>query len=394
MPGRKPMAALMRRGEAILDDAAQRSRESLRTRFGRLRRTLVPIIQSAAAAGLAWLIATRVVGHPQPFFAPIAAVLSLGVSLGQRLRRSVELIVGVALGILVADLLIGVIGRGAWQISLVVFLAMAGAVLLGGGPLLVNQGAASAVLLVALVPATSTGAAATSRFVDALTGGAVGLLVNAILLPTNPIVIARRAANPVIDELAGTLEDIANALELHSREAASAALSRARRIEGSLGELRDALAAGSEIARIAPVRWRTRGHLFWYVDAAPHLDHAVRNVRVLARRALVVIRVGESVDPRLPLAIRRLAEAVRTLRNELAKGTEPLATRRGLLDAAQMATATLGSLGFSGNVIVAQIRSAAADLLQATGVERADIDKIFASGGSPGPGPGPGSGAT
>jgi len=376
---------LVRRGEEFLDDVAQRSRESMGTRLRRLAHTFVPIVQSALAAALAWFVATRLIGHPQPFFAPIAAVLSLGVSLGQRLRRSVELVVGVALGVLVAELLIGLIGRGAWQVGLVVLLAMSVAVLTGGGPLLVNQGAASAILVVALVPTTDTAAATTSRFVDALVGGAIGLLVNAILLPINPVIVARRAANRVLLELAGVLDDLADALSRQDRDAAAAALGRARQIEQSFGEFREALAAGTEIARIAPVRWRKRGHLTSYVDAVDHLDHAVRNVRVLARRAIVLTRVGETVPPELPAAVRRLGEAVRSLRNELAKDEEPRASRRALVDAARIATAMVGSLGFSGHVIVAQVRSTSHDLLLATGLDRRDVDEILAASELPSP---------
>ena len=40
--------------------------------------------QCAIAAGVAWFIAHDVVGHTTPFFAPIAAVLCLGTSYGQR----------------------------------------------------------------------------------------------------------------------------------------------------------------------------------------------------------------------------------------------------------------------------------------------------------------------
>jgi Fusaric acid resistance protein-like len=71
-------------------------------------------------------------GHPRPFFAPIAAVVSLNGA--RRLRRAVELVVGVSVGVGVGDLLIAAIGSGAWQISLVVALAMAAAVWLDGGP--------------------------------------------------------------------------------------------------------------------------------------------------------------------------------------------------------------------------------------------------------------------
>ena len=114
--------------------------------------TARPILQSAVAASLAWLVATELVGHAAPFFAPISAVITLGLTVGERRARAVELGLGVAVGIAIADLLVALIGTGAWQIGVVVALAMFGATLVGGGPLLASQAAASAVLVATLQP--------------------------------------------------------------------------------------------------------------------------------------------------------------------------------------------------------------------------------------------------
>ena len=145
-------------GRAVADNlSVDRVREELVRRLRRLLRTGVPIAQCAVAAGLAWFLARHVVGHPQPFFAPVAAVISLGVSLGQRMRRSLELVVGVSIGIGVGDVLISVIGTGAWQIALVVALAMSTAVVLDSGSVIVMQAASSSVLVATLLPPASAG---------------------------------------------------------------------------------------------------------------------------------------------------------------------------------------------------------------------------------------------
>lgn len=339
-----------------------------------LKYSLFPIVQCAIGAAFAWFVAVRLVGHAEPFFAPIAAVISLGVSFGQRLRRALELVIGVALGILVADLLIQLIGRGTWQIGLVVVLAMAAAVLAGGGPLLVNQGAVSAVLVVAL----ATGAGGPTRFVDAVVGGCVGLLVNAVLLPVNPVSVARRAANRALSALAVQLEDLASALEARDVGAAKAALSRARESERSTREFRDAIMAGTEIARIAPLRWRARQHVAMYGQAGSHVEFAVRNVRVLARRAVAALRAGEPVPEGLPSTLRQLAAAARTMREELARGREPVRARQRALNAARDATATVGEGGFSTDVIVAQVRSITHDLLRASSLPWEDVLELMA----------------
>ena len=148
-------------------------------------------MQCALAAGLAWWVAKDVIHHGTPFFAPIAAVVSLGLSLGARLRRSVELVCGVTVGIGVGDLIVSLIGSGPWQIALVVAMAMATAVALNSGPIFAIQAGNSAVLVATLLPPGEAGGF--DRMVDALVGGLVGVAVVA-LVPTHPVRRARRNA--------------------------------------------------------------------------------------------------------------------------------------------------------------------------------------------------------
>jgi uncharacterized membrane protein YgaE (UPF0421/DUF939 family) len=144
-------------------------RSLLHSRLQDLRRAALPIAQATLAAGAAWFLAKHVVGHPQPFFAPIAAVISVGASFMERSRRTLELVVGVALGIAIGDVLIYAIGVGTLQLMLVVALAMTAAVLVGGGQLVVTQASISAVLVATLQPPTN--GIYWGRFTDALVGG-------------------------------------------------------------------------------------------------------------------------------------------------------------------------------------------------------------------------------
>ena len=143
-------------------------RRRLASGVGRLRANGWPILQTAVAASIAYLLAGLVLGNEQPFFAPIAAVVTLGLSLGQRGRRAFEIALGVALGLGIADLLVRVIGVGALQIGIVVVLAMTAPVLLGEETLLVNQAAISAILVVLLQPPGS--GFSPDRFFNALVG--------------------------------------------------------------------------------------------------------------------------------------------------------------------------------------------------------------------------------
>src|SRR5215216_3580880 len=336
----------------------------------RLRVNGWSVIQTAVAASVAYFLAVMVFEHESPFFAPIAAVLCLRVTLGQRARRAVELTFGVAVGLMVADLLVLVIGAGAARIGVVVLLAMAAAVFFGGGPLLVNQAAISALLVVVLQPPHDVFDPA--RFLDALVGGGVALAVN-YLFPINPERLVERAARPIFDELAAVLEEIAAALSEGDRERAERVLDRARKIdEDRVTTFYEALAAGHETARLSPTRRRALGHLELYANAGSRIDLAVINTRVLARGAANALRRGDPIPPPLPEAVLDLSRAVRALATYLEELGGPDEARWFALEAARKATEILKERhDLAVSVLVGQVRSAAVDLLRSTGMDQA-----------------------
>jgi uncharacterized membrane protein YgaE (UPF0421/DUF939 family) len=351
----------------------------VRVRLRSLRLAAVQIVQTAAAAGAAWFVAHDLVGHRTPFFAPIAAIIALGVGPGRRLRRAVEMVVGVAVGIAVGDLLIGVIGRGAPQIGLLVLLAMAVVVLLGGRSMVVAQ-AATSVALVATVP----GGGSAGRFVDALVGGAVGLAVLAAV-PGNPLRQAARATESLLGEVAATLRDVARALEHGDVAEAHAALDRARTLDTLGAELMRTVDTGAETARLAPLRWRARGGIERYGRAAPQLEFVLRGTRVLARAALRCVELEQSVPPALVLAVRELATATQLVGAEL-EGAEGEVRAHALRAVAAATEAAAGDASLAVSVVVGQVRSVATDLLIAVGTSRDEAVALVRATAVRGPG--------
>jgi len=337
------------------------------TRLRRLKDAARSIAQIAVAATLAWIFARELLRNPQPFFAPVAAVVTLSVTYGQRGRRALELGIGVAVGILVGDLIVLAIGTGTVQLGVVVSLAVALAVLLGSGPLIVNQAGISAALVVTIQPPDGT--VALDRFQDALAGSLIALAVSALVLPTNPVLLLRRVAGPVLEDLASTLEDVAQALLERDTTAAERALLRARAIDASA--VHEAVDVGRETVLLAPPRRRARPQVARYADAATQIDLAVRDVRVLARGAIRAIALSDSVPPEIADALRSLAEAVRALDAVLVGPEGSADVQAPAVRAAGSATLVLeGTQNLSVTAIVAQIRSTAVDLLRGSGLDR------------------------
>ena len=356
------------RRDELLEQAAEASRTGLRTRRQRIEAGARPILHSAVAASLAWLAATELVGHEQPFFAPISAVVTLGLTVGERRRRAVELAIGVAVGIAIADALVAAIGTGTWQVGVIVALAMVAAALVGGGSLLASQAGASAVLVATLQP--PEGGVDFGRALDALVGGGVALLVSSLLLPVNPMRLLRESAGPVLDGLVDALERVAEALGTRQAEAGDAALLAVARADAVHDGLVGTLEAAGEAARLSPQRRGSLGGLDRYVVAAGQLGRAIENVRALARGAMRAINLDDSVPGEAVRAVEELAASARGLKQFL-DGDDPEPARAAAVRAAALANAVLESTGnLSALHIVGQIRLAAVDLLRAAGVER------------------------
>lgn len=346
-------------------------REHLAAALGRLWDNSWAVIQTAAAASIAYFLSSFFLGGPQQaFYAPIAAVVCLSLTLGQPARRAILVAIGIALGLMVAYLIVLIIGVGWMQIGVVVILAMAAAVLFSDNTLLVNQAAISAILVVVLQPPQESGFSP-DRFFDALIGGGVALAVN-YLFPADPERMVEKALHPVFTELVSTLEEVAAALRTGNLDRAEQALSQARDIDEQISGFRDTLSAGQDTARFSPLRRRELGHLQLYAGAADRLDLAVRGIRSVARASTGVVRHSSLVSDPLSEAVLSLSRAIQTLAAYLEKLGDPEDARRCALDAAGKATAALREHGGDLNtgVLVGQIRNTTMDLLMSTGMDQ------------------------
>jgi hypothetical protein len=363
------------RTSQLLDTAAERSRVTVRARFARLWAVLPAVLQTALAAAAAFTVARDVVGHTNPFVAPVSAIIALGITYGQRTARAIEIVVGVAVGVLVADLITLALGTGPVQIALVIGLAMAASIVLGGSRLVVSQAAISAALVATV---TVPGHVVFTRSIDALIGGAIALLVNLVLSPVNPARLAQRSATPLLDELGAVLRDVARAIELRDRDAVVDALARARGLDPLMARFSEAAQVGDEVASLSPLRRSHRGDLAIYVRKAEQMDLAVRNVRVLARGAVRAVDLDAQVPDETILALRDLSSAVTALAPDPLDAARAERARGHVLAAAGRATLGLErTSNLSASVIVGQVRAMAADLLKGLGATDAEaIDDV------------------
>ncbi len=357
----------------LSDRTIRRGEASAVRRIERWRQRAFMIVQCAVTAGLAWLIASLLLGHEVPYFAAAAAILVLGVAYGQRLRRGVDVAIGVTLGVALGDLWLVLFGAGVWQVVLVCAIAMSLATLVGAGPLITTQAGANSIAVLVMAPSPIYGF---ERWLDAVIGSTLALLV-ATVAPSGPLRKPGEVAAKVVAGMAETLEAAADALAANDEHAASAVLDQVQATEKALATFDVVAAEGLEVVRYSPFRRRQLGLAIALADLHEPLDHASRNLRVLVRRCVVAVWRGDQVPKAYQDLIRRLAEASRLIAKELAEHRLPTAARDQLREIAETSAHLPLTESMSAVVILAQTRSMVADMMQLTGIEYADARELI-----------------
>lgn len=342
-----------------------------------MRTMAIFALQAALTAGLAFWVATDIIGHDQAFFAPIAGVISIGINSGRHLRRGMEIVIGAAIGIAIGDLVITRIGGGPWQISVVVFAAIMLATFVDRGPLVPAQAASSAVLVATLLPPGDQGAF--NRVVDALVGGLIGLVILAVI-PRNPLRAVRREMAGLISKAALVLDDVAEGIEDRDSTLIGEALETARGTQAGVNAMLSAMTSGDETIALSPIYWSARRYAMSLSRVLVPVDNVMRNTRVLARRAEIMVDDHVVPDPEMAKTIREIADTLGHLGAVYEEGGSratraellaiPEITRRFQIIAGRTDLSVADGSGLSGMMVLGQCRSIIVDALQICGMSR------------------------
>jgi uncharacterized membrane protein YgaE (UPF0421/DUF939 family) len=256
-----------------------------RAGFERVRSAWFTLVQTSVAAGLAWYLTHDVLGHPQPFFAPIAAAVSLSISNVLRAQRAIQMMIGVTLGIGMGTVVVGLLGTGAIPIAIAALIALSLAVLIGHGyighgMMFANQTVISAILVLALYRSNG----GWERVYDALIGGCLAIVFAVLLFPADPLKVLRRARVGVLGVLQRVLSLTADIAAGRRAPAPDWPLSAVDRVHEQLGGLIEARTTARQVLRIAPRRWGLR-------DSVRAADHQAVYVALLAGSVLQLARV-------------------------------------------------------------------------------------------------------
>lgn len=343
-----------------------RLRGRRRQGWRRVRSAFWPVLVAAVAAAIAWAVAHYLVGHSQPFFAPVAAWVCLGFSPDRPVRKVAELAIGVTLGVVLGEVVALVLGTGILPIILVIVLASLVARFIDRGILLTVQAGVQGVVIVAL-PVIGTLDGASGRWLDALIGSGIALFV-AALTPGDARRRARELARGATADLAQMLDLLAQGLREDDERKIYDALVEGRGTQGVLDEWSEVVRNAQLSVRFSPAASHYLPELSILKHANLMVDRAIRNARVVTRRAVTAVEEGEH-NVQIAAAIEDTARAVDLLGAALGTGSRTLGAREALARvASELDPSDYIEAGWRTQTLVIIMRSLIVDLLQITGL--------------------------
>ncbi|KGN30883.1 hypothetical protein N802_05665 [Knoellia sinensis KCTC 19936] len=333
-------------------------------------------MQATVAATTAWVIARQLIDDHIPFFAPIAAVVALNASRGERGLNAVRVVLGVFVGIVAGEAAVAVLGGGVASLVAALLAALAAARLLASATVVLNQAAVAAILTVV----AADGQAGPQRLVDALVGAVVALVFTQVLFSPEPVGMLRRAQGQALAGIGSALDHTAHLLDrVESGEVDEANVAGLSPIEvpAAVVDLAKVRRATDRTVRRSAVWQRQRG-------AVEHEQLRAATIDLLSASSLMLCRVTVALPTpdREPFAhlIGRLGGAL----GRLAADPADHEARQRAADEALTAVHEVVDNADDGEhergAALAAARITVGDLLAVVGVEPDDAARAIESG--------------
>ena len=342
-----------------------RMRLSLRLAGRRVWESLPAIVQIVVAASAAYAIAHWGLQHAVPVLAVTVTINSLGFTRDARPRRVAGTMIGILVGVAVSEALALVIGRGAWQLGVVLLVVFIVGRIVSSNPGFAMAAAVPSALVV-ILPVTDGGSF--GRTLDAAIGGAIALLATA-LLPRNPRGESRRDRRTLFSVIDEGLGSVIDALRHADPGAGELGLARLRATQPLVDAWRLSLDSALAVSRISPFLRSRLPDLHRDVRVLTAADLTTRHLRTVARRVEFLVRDGVE-RPALADVLSQIGTGLRLMEEELDDPQLAGAARSLLADLARRLSpdAVVPDAHVTDAALVLMLRPLVVDVLVGTGM--------------------------
>ncbi|MFB5189122.1 FUSC family protein [Alicyclobacillus fastidiosus] len=235
------------------------------------------VMKTAVASGISWVASSAISHNPYPYFAPMAAILTMQATISESIQKGVQRIIGIIGGVITGMLVVHWLHIDALSITLAILVGMAVSTALRFNAQITSQVAVTTLLILAF--GRSPGYAV-GRILDTLIGCATAILVNAIIIPPNPLPAAERRVSQVSKAAAFALQHLATAFE---QNRLPDELSTVKQVVQQTLESFEAVRLVEQNLLFSPHLRTRRSRFEQLAKGINHLEHIAVQIRGIAR---------------------------------------------------------------------------------------------------------------
>jgi uncharacterized membrane protein YgaE (UPF0421/DUF939 family) len=251
------------------------------------------IAKTAFAAALSWLVATSFLHSEYPYFAAVAAIITVQVTVADSVDKATQRIIGIIGGVLVSMLLGHWFNVGAVSIFFIILIGMSIAKAFRMNPQIISQVAISSLLVLAF--GQTRQGYAFERIIETVLGSGIAVLINALIVPQNAVPQVERSiltysnlAARTLTNLAALLNDLGPGRKT-GRTEVDALLKQSQ-------ECQKTLVLAEQSLKYNPLLTHQRVRLSQLSETITQLESMTIQIRGI-RRSLADINLNQLVEP-------------------------------------------------------------------------------------------------
>lgn len=165
------------------------------------------IWKAGIAAAIAWEVA-KWTGSLYPFFAPLAAILCVQVTVEDSVMKGYQRVAGIIIGVIIAYFFVKYAGVHSWSIGLMIIMGLGIATLLKMPASAVSQAGVSALLVLTVGTGADDFSYGIHRILETIIGAAIAVIINMLILPPDFTEQAITSVSKAAKELCVRFEEV------------------------------------------------------------------------------------------------------------------------------------------------------------------------------------------
>ncbi|WP_242928936.1 FUSC family protein [Pontibacter vulgaris] len=266
------------------------------------------ILKTALSAAISWFVATNLLHAEYPYFAAIAAILTVQVTVADSVDKATQRIIGIIGGVLLSMLIGHWFKVGALSIFFVILIGMGISKALRMNPQIISQVAISSLLVLAFGQFKE--GYAFDRITETIIGSAIAVLINAVIIPQNAIPDVESCILNLSKTCAQTLVSLKALLDTTTRKTGR---SEVNALKKEYQKCQDTLKLAEQSLKYNLFLTRKRTRLSRLAVSINKLDHITVQVRGI-RRGLADLQQNKAFGIELAFSeqLERAMEATAT----------------------------------------------------------------------------------